>query len=91
MNIKETCVLDQCNGFFCLTKPSYKCNSKPNSNKSCFILTSESVFDFRIFHILIQYFCLRGILPFSKSYTEIESTRSTQSGAKECPLKCDIS
>ena len=24
--------------------------------------------------ILIQYFCLHGILPFSKSYPEIEST-----------------
>ena len=49
MNIKGTCVFVQCDGVFCSTRPSEKCNSKWNSNKFCFISTSESAFDFRIY------------------------------------------
>ena len=42
MNTKGTCVIAQCNGFVFSTRPSDKRNSKSNSDKSCFILTSES-------------------------------------------------
>ena len=45
-------VFVQCNGFFCSTKPSDKRNSKSNANKSCFISTSESAFDFRIYLVI---------------------------------------
>ena len=47
--MKGTYVFPQCNSFFCSTRPSDIRKSNSDSNKSCFILTSESAFDFRIF------------------------------------------
>ena len=39
---------------------------------------------------LMQYFSLCDILPFSKSYREIESTDQPQSGGEESILTVDI-
>ena len=49
MDIIGTCVFVECNGFFCSSTRPCKRNSKSNSNKSCFILASESAFDFKTF------------------------------------------
>ena len=57
MQVIGTCMFVQYNVYFCSsTRPLVdKHNWKSNSNKSCFILASESAFDFRIFRLFTRH------------------------------------